>query len=188
MIAFLRSKQKGRTQQNATDREKRQLEEIAITSYTPEIERPLQSEQPDMEEASVVAPRQDNDNSELEKKHESNMETVSDKTEKHDYYEKHVHFNEDVSVVGVSDTVQGEQLKSEISQVDEVKELTEKWIHMDNVEAEKLEWMKDCPTPTAMETKVLNLFCSCTCIFFVSPSVCVFIVFTPGSSRTCIFV
>ena len=29
-----------------------------------------------------------------------------------------------------------------------------KWLHMGTVESEKLQWMKDCPTPSAVESKV----------------------------------
>lgn len=38
-------------------------------------------------------------------------------------------------------------------QIGDVK-VSNKWLHMGTVESEKLEWMKDCPTPSAVESKV----------------------------------
>ena len=70
---------------------------------------------------------------------------------------KYVHFSEDVSVMEHSNSLQGEQFEKEVPNIDEIKELSSlKWIHMDKIEVQKLEWMKDCPTPTAMEMKVFD--------------------------------
>ena len=32
--------------------------------------------------------------------------------------------------------------------------VSQKWLHMDTVETEKLEWMKDCTVPSAVDSKV----------------------------------
>lgn len=82
---------------------------------------------------------------------------------------KHVHFSENVSTVEGSNSVQEEQLFEEISNLDEVKELTTKWVNMDKIEVEKLEWMKDCPAPTVMEMKVWDLHYSVFVSFFLVP-------------------
>ena len=38
-------------------------------------------------------------------------------------------------------------------QIGDIK-VSSKWLHMGTVESEKLQWMKDCPTPSAVESKV----------------------------------
>jgi len=76
--------------------------------------------------------------------------------------EKHVHFSEDVEII----TPKNEQ--KVIAEGDSDGSITvgdlqvsSKWLHMDTVETEKLEWMKDCPAPSAVDSKVLfNPYCS----------------------------
>jgi len=69
--------------------------------------------------------------------------------------EKHVHFSDDVEMI----TQTNEQEMPLVEHTDggikigDVK-VSSKWLHMGNVESEKLRWMKDCPTPSAVESKV----------------------------------
>ena len=69
--------------------------------------------------------------------------------------EKHVHFSEDVEIIKQEDKekmIPKEQSDRCITIGD--LQVSNKWLHMDTVETEKLEWMKDCPTPSAVESKV----------------------------------
>ena len=69
--------------------------------------------------------------------------------------EKHVHFSDDVEMI----TQTNGQERSLVEHTDsglkigDVK-VSSKWLHMGTVESEKLQWMKDCPTPSAVESKV----------------------------------
>ncbi|EDO48627.1 predicted protein, partial [Nematostella vectensis] len=66
--------------------------------------------------------------------------------------EKHVHFANDVSVVSVEGGV--EQLESVRELVQQTAK--QRWVHMDGLEPDKLEWMKDCPPPSAFDQKQGN--------------------------------
>lgn len=65
---------------------------------------------------------------------------------------KHVHFHNNVNIIDTQEKMTQEKVL-------EVEELTQmadsqKWVHMNNVEKEKLEWMKDCPAPSAVKMEV----------------------------------
>lgn len=69
--------------------------------------------------------------------------------------EKHVHFSDNVEMI----TQENGQEIPEVEQSDGgIKigdvQVSDKWLHMGTLESEKLEWMKDCPTPSAVESKV----------------------------------
>lgn len=70
--------------------------------------------------------------------------------------EKHVHFSDDVEMISEK---KGQELPLAEQSDGGVKigdiQVSDKWLHMGTVESEKLEWMKDCPTPSAVESKVL---------------------------------
>ena len=73
---------------------------------------------------------------------------------------KHVHFSEDVQII----TQENEQKIKEQGQQEEPDsgitigdlKVSSKWLHMGTVETEKLEWIKDCPAPSAVDSKVLT--------------------------------
>lgn len=44
------------------------------------------------------------------------------------------------------------------------------WVHMNVLEAEKLEWMKDLPTPRKKGTKKVSL---CHCVFLLLVLFCI---------------
>ena len=70
--------------------------------------------------------------------------------------EKQVQFNENVEMIkerNEQNRIQEKQ-SSEVKKIGDI-EVSSKWIHMDTVEHEKLEWMKDCPPPSALESKVI---------------------------------
>lgn len=71
--------------------------------------------------------------------------------------EKQVQFNEDVEMIkeGNEQNRIQEKQSSEVKKIGDV-EVSSKWLHMDTVEYEKLEWMKDCPPPSALESKVMK--------------------------------
>lgn len=86
-------------------------------------------------------------------KSEESMDVEKDKHQTNDIGEakfKHVHFDDKVNVI-----LQNGSDKT-IVEVEELAEMasSQKWVHMDRVEAEKLEWMKDCPTPSAVRKEV----------------------------------
>ncbi|XP_031566687.1 RNA polymerase II-associated protein 1-like [Actinia tenebrosa] len=59
---------------------------------------------------------------------------------------KRVHFDDKVNVISQNDS------EEKIVKVEELAEMasSQKWVHMDHIEPEKLEWMKDCPAPSAV--------------------------------------
>lgn len=70
--------------------------------------------------------------------------------------EKHVHFSDDVEMI----TQENGQEIPLVGQSDgRIKigdlQVSDKWLHMGTLESEKLEWMKVCPAPSAVESKVL---------------------------------
>lgn len=64
---------------------------------------------------------------------------------------KHVHFDDNIEV-----RKQDKTLKDKVVEVDKLTKMAaeQKWVHMDTVEKEKLEWMKDCPAPSAVKKEV----------------------------------
>ena len=69
---------------------------------------------------------------------------------------KHVHFSENVEIIKPDNK---EETMSDHSTADGCitigdMEVSSKWLHMGTVETKKLEWMKDCQTPSAVESKV----------------------------------
>jgi hypothetical protein len=67
---------------------------------------------------------------------------------------KHVHFDDKVSVISQKG------LEENVVEAEELAQMasSQKWVHMDKIEPEKLEWMKDCPAPSAVKKKVLTFF------------------------------
>ena len=91
-----------------------------------------------------------------EEKREDHHDTKNSSTEETCHVEKHVHFSENVEMI----TQENEQEMLVVEQPDEeIKigdvQVSNKWLHMGTVESDKLEWMKDCPAPSALESKVL---------------------------------
>ena len=71
--------------------------------------------------------------------------------------DKHVHFSEDVEIIAQEnghETIAEKQSDGSITIGD--LQVSNNWLHMDSVETEKLEWMKDCPVPSTVDNKVLN--------------------------------
>lgn len=71
--------------------------------------------------------------------------------------DKHVHFSEDVEIIAQEnghETIAEKQSGGSITIGD--LQVSNNWLHMDSVETEKLEWMKDCPAPSTVDSKVLN--------------------------------
>ena len=66
--------------------------------------------------------------------------------------EKHVHFNSD-DMEMITQTIAQERHTDGEIKIGDVK-VSSKWLHMGTVESEKLQWMKDCRTPSAVESKV----------------------------------
>ena len=74
--------------------------------------------------------------------------------------DKHVHFSEDVQLITQENEqtlmAQGQQEESDgCITIGDLK-VSSKWLHMGTVEMEKLEWMKDYPSPSAVDRKVLK--------------------------------
>ena len=69
--------------------------------------------------------------------------------------EKHVHFSDDVEMITQTNGQEMPLVEHTDSgmKIGGVK-VSNKWLHMGTVESEKLQWMKDCPTPSAVESKV----------------------------------
>ena len=65
---------------------------------------------------------------------------------------KHVHFSENVEIIKPDNKEETIIADGCITIGD--MEVSSKWLHMGTVETEKLEWMKDCLTPSAVESKV----------------------------------
>lgn len=77
---------------------------------------------------------------------------------------KHVHFSENVEIIkpdNEEETISDHSTADGCITIGDM-EVSSKWLHMGTVETEKLEWMKDCQTPSAVESKVY------TFIFFSS--------------------
>ncbi|XP_022799049.1 RNA polymerase II-associated protein 1-like [Stylophora pistillata] len=72
---------------------------------------------------------------------------------------KHVHFSENSEMIkeenGQNIVSVHDKQSSEVKKIGDV-EVSSKWLHMDTVEYEKLEWIKDCPPPNALESKEGN--------------------------------
>ena len=90
-----------------------------------------------------------------------NVNCTSSTTNESILAEKHVHFNDNVQVMTqenlqstVSVNEQHENLMSDNSMTIGNLKVSQKWLHMDTVETEKLEWMKDCTVPSAVDSKV----------------------------------
>lgn len=99
-------------------------------------------------------------------KSEESMDVEKDEHQTNDIGEakfKHVHFDDKVNVI-----LQNSSDKN-IVEVEELAEMasSQKWVHMDRVEPEKLEWMKDCPTPSAVRKEV-HLIVVLVCLFMHS--------------------
>ena len=86
-------------------------------------------------------------------------------TEDTGHVEKHVHFSDNVEMVTQENEQEMSQEKqsSEVIKIGDVK-VSSKWLHMDTVEHEKLEWMKDCRKPSALDSKVLFSKIPVTCM------------------------
>ena len=75
--------------------------------------------------------------------------------------DKHVHFSEDVQII----EQENEQKMTEQDQQGQADDcitvgdlkVSSKWLHMDAVETEKMKWMKDCPAPSALDSKVFSI-------------------------------
>ncbi|XP_078356154.1 RNA polymerase II-associated protein 1-like, partial [Oculina patagonica] len=71
--------------------------------------------------------------------------------------EKHVHFSDDVEMITQEN---GQEIPLEEQSDGKIKigelQVSDKWLHMGTLESEKLEWMKDCPAPRAVESKQGN--------------------------------
>ena len=65
---------------------------------------------------------------------------------------KQVHFSENVEIIKPDNKEETIIADGCITIGD--MEVSSKWLHMGTVETEKLEWMKDCQTPSAVESKV----------------------------------
>lgn len=90
-----------------------------------------------------------------------NVNCTSSTSNESIWAEKHVHFNDNVQVITqenrqstVSVNEQHENLMSDNSMTIGNLKVSKKWLHMDTVETEKLEWMKDCTVPSAVDSKV----------------------------------
>ncbi|XP_015763602.1 PREDICTED: RNA polymerase II-associated protein 1-like [Acropora digitifera] len=90
-----------------------------------------------------------------------NVDCTSSTTNESIWAEKHVHFNDNVQVMTqenrqstVSVNEQHGNLMSDNSMTIGNLKVSKKWLHMDTVETEKLEWMKDCTVPSAVDSKV----------------------------------
>ncbi|XP_029211731.2 RNA polymerase II-associated protein 1-like isoform X2 [Acropora millepora] len=89
-----------------------------------------------------------------------NVNCTSSTTNESIWAEKHVHFNDNVQVMtqenrqsAVSVNEQHGNLMSDNSMTIGNLKVSQKWLHMDTVETEKLEWMKDCTVPSAVDSK-----------------------------------
>lgn len=77
------------------------------------------------------------------------------------HIDKHVHFSEDVQII----TQENEQKMMEQEQQEQADDcrtvgdlkVSSRWLHMDAVETEKMEWMEDCPAPSAVDSKVFGI-------------------------------
>ena len=69
--------------------------------------------------------------------------------------EKHVHFSDDVKMITQTNGQKMPLVEHSDGgiKIGDVK-VSSKWLHMGTVESEKLQWMKDFPTPSAVESKV----------------------------------
>ena len=90
-----------------------------------------------------------------------NVNCTSSTTNEAIWAEKHVHFNDNVQVMTqenrqstVSVNEQHGNLMSDYSMTIGNLKVSQKWLHMDTVETEKLEWMKDCTVLSAVDSKV----------------------------------
>ena len=87
------------------------------------------------------------------------------------HVDKHVHFSEDVQII----TQENQQKMMAQEQQEESDgcitigdlKVSSKWLHMGTVETEKLEWMKDCPSPSAVDRKVLKIIINDTYLAFI---------------------
>ena len=72
---------------------------------------------------------------------------------------KHVHFSENVEIIkpdNEEETISDHSTADGCITIGDM-EVSSKWLHMGTVETEKLEWMKDCQTPSAVESKVYTI-------------------------------
>ena len=88
-----------------------------------------------------------------------NVNFMSNTTKESDQAEKHVHFNDNVQVMTQENqessvSVNEQHEKSDNCMTIGNLKVSQKWLHMDTVETEKLEWMKDCTVPSAVDSKV----------------------------------
>jgi len=49
-----------------------------------------------------------------------------------------------------------DKVNDKVPEVEDLKQMADlqKWVHMNDIETEKLEWMKDCPPPSAIKKQV----------------------------------
>ena len=93
-----------------------------------------------------------------EAENERNCHDIKNSSEevKSGHDDKHVHFSDDVEMISEKN---GQEMALAEQSDGGVKigdlQVSDKWLHMGTVESEKLEWIKDCPTPSAVESKVL---------------------------------
>ena len=96
------------------------------------------------------------------KEHSKSDDSKDSMSKKQNIVNKHVHFSgvEMISSESGEEDI-ADQQSDEGVRIGDLK-LSEKWLHMDTVESDKLKWMKDCPLPMAVKSKVQCIFLVCT--------------------------
>ncbi|KAK3745680.1 hypothetical protein QZH41_019009, partial [Actinostola sp. cb2023] len=142
LLAFLRSrhqKKLSQTQNAAQEQENMEIEEIKPVSST-DPETKIMSDLYQTKQSS-----QGNNSMDVE------MDIAACDNNK--VTSKHVHFDDNIKVIKQEETAR--EVNIEIKELSEMA-ATQKWVNMGTIEEEKLEWMKDCQTPSAVKKESGN--------------------------------
>ena len=140
LLAFLKSRHQknlSQTQNAAQEQENMEIEEIKPVSST-DPETKIMSDLYQTKQSS-----QGNNSMDVE------MDIAACDNNK--VTSKHVHFDDNIKVIKQEETAR--EVNIEIKELSEMA-ATQKWVNMGTIEEEKLEWMKDCQTPSAVKKEV----------------------------------
>ena len=95
----------------------------------------------------------------VDERKDKNIENASCAAGESSHSGKHVHFSDNVQMIpqenqqGIITANEQHEQSGDCMTIGDLR-VSRQWLHMDTVETEKLEWMKDCPVPSAVDSEV----------------------------------
>ncbi|XP_068681600.1 RNA polymerase II-associated protein 1-like isoform X1 [Montipora foliosa] len=94
----------------------------------------------------------------VDEREDKNIENASCAAGESSHSGKHVHFSDNLQMIpqenqqGIITANEQHEQSADCMTIGDLR-VSRQWLHMDTVETEKLEWMKDCPVPSAVDSE-----------------------------------